>query len=295
MPGQPLPSVHGGLPGVGVQVAVVAHAPAAAVEAALHAIAALAHDLDVQAHERADIGHVPPAGADDVHRLPLAGEPGGDLLHARIAGAGVGVDLLQQRHLAGEGDGAERVVVGVEVAVGADGVLGHVAGMAVVDGAHGVAGARDGVLGQLVGVGVAGGVVGHGAQPEALGGVVAGALQAAVVPGQGLALAVLHVEFAVVGAREGVVDQALDARTVQARALEEELVRLGGLRHDATSRGWAGGMGSRSTSVDFPHLSCDSQEDCYRHPVVTRLDRVTSPGSLPPPAQGTPYRVGPPA
>ncbi len=65
-------------------------------------------------------------------------------------------------------------------------------------------------------MGVAGGLARHRAQAKALGGVEIGGLEAAVVEDQRLALAVLEVQLAVVGALQRFVDQGLHARAVHA-------------------------------------------------------------------------------
>ena len=51
--------------------------------------------------------------------LPRRGERGGHLAHARVLGAQPGVDFLQQLRLLGEGGRGDRVLVAVEMAVGA--------------------------------------------------------------------------------------------------------------------------------------------------------------------------------
>jgi hypothetical protein len=70
-------------------------------------------------------------------------------------------------------------------------------------------------------MGIAGGLAGDGAQAKALGGVEAGRLQNAVVEAEALGLAVFEEQLAVVGAAQGIVDQAFQPCPVEAGPLEE--------------------------------------------------------------------------
>src|SRR6185312_4652311 len=62
-------------------------------------------------------------------------------------------------------------------------------------------------------------------------GVEAGALQLAVVPAERLRLVVFEEQLAVVGALEGIADDALDAAAVEAGAGEEQLIGSGDIGH----------------------------------------------------------------
>ena len=55
-----------------------------------------------------------PVGADDLHRLPRAGDRSADLNHPRVGGARKGVDFLKKPDLVLEGDPDKRVAVGIE-------------------------------------------------------------------------------------------------------------------------------------------------------------------------------------
>ena len=79
----------------------------------------LGHDLDAEAHQRADVGGDEAVGADDVDHAPARRQADADLSDARIAGARRGVDPLAQRDLLGEGDEAQRIVGAVHRLVGA--------------------------------------------------------------------------------------------------------------------------------------------------------------------------------
>ena len=150
-------------------------------------------------------------------------------MHALVLGAGIGVDGLEQLHLGVEARRFERIVVAVELAVGAARRLGIVAGVAALDGAHRIGGARDRGLRHVGGVGIADRLVLHRAQPEALVGVVGRLLEPAVVEHQHLGLLVFEEQFAVVGAFEPAVDQLADADFVEAGAVEEGGVRIHGI------------------------------------------------------------------
>ena len=71
---------------------------------------------------------------------------------------------------------------------------------------------------------VAGGLACDRAQAEALRRVEGGVLQAAVIEGQALALAILQEEFAVVGAGQRLRGDASDLAAVQHAAAEEEAI-----------------------------------------------------------------------
>src|SRR5579875_3462379 len=78
--------------------------PAGAGGTGLHPLALADDDGDAEPHERPDVGDAVAVGAQDLHRLPDAGERGHDLADARIAAAGVGVDLGQKLRLGGKID-----------------------------------------------------------------------------------------------------------------------------------------------------------------------------------------------
>ena len=94
-----------GFPARGLQELAVQHTSAGAIAAGLHARAFADNDVDVQAHQRANVGRRFAARAHDVYRLPRSAEGRRDLFHARVLGAGIGIDLGQHRHLHVEGHG----------------------------------------------------------------------------------------------------------------------------------------------------------------------------------------------
>ena len=107
------------LPVIGLEDVAIGGAPAAAGAARFHAAAVAADHADVEPHQRPHVGGTPAAGADDLDHLPRAGERDRDLARLGLLGAHIGVDLLEQRHLLGEGLAVDRVVVGIEQPVGA--------------------------------------------------------------------------------------------------------------------------------------------------------------------------------
>jgi len=79
-------------------------------------------------------------------------------------------------------------------------------------------------LRQFGAVGIAGGLAGDGTQAEALAGVKAGALQPAIVVDQAFRLPILQEQLAVIGAVQGVVDDALGPGAVEPRAGEKQIL-----------------------------------------------------------------------
>ena len=57
---------------------------------------------DIESRQGADVTQQASVGAQDLDHTPLTGERGGHLHYPRVGGAGVGVDLLQQRHFVRE-------------------------------------------------------------------------------------------------------------------------------------------------------------------------------------------------
>ena len=75
-------------------------------------------DRDVEPHHRPRLGEPRALGAQDLDLLHRGGEARGDLHHARVEPAHVGVDLAQHLDLHRELGVVERVAVGVEPLVG---------------------------------------------------------------------------------------------------------------------------------------------------------------------------------
>ena len=162
--------------------------------------------------------------ADDLDRLPLARERGRNLLHARVLRARIGVDLGKELHLLLEGLGAERILVRVEMRVGAGGALRDDAGVTGLHGLNGLARALQRGFRKLGGMGIARRLARDAAQAETLVGVEARRLEAAIVEAQRFGLAKLHEEFAVIRAIERIGDEIADAAAVKPGAGEEEIV-----------------------------------------------------------------------
>ena len=149
----------------------------------------------------------------------------------RILGPGIGVDLGEQLGLGREIDRAERVVLGIEAAVGADRRRHHRAALPRLHRPHRLSGAADRGFRELRGMGIAGRFAGDGAQPEALGGVEGGAFDAAVVERDAFGLAVFEEELAIVHAGERFADERLDPAALHPGAGEEEIVSRGEIGH----------------------------------------------------------------
>ena len=185
------------------------------------AVAVARDDRDVDAHQRPHVAIAFAVAAQDLDHLPGRAERDRDLPHARVLGAGIGVDGLQQPHLGLEGRLAERIVVAVEADIGAAGRLGIAAGIAALDRAHRVGRARQRRFGHVGGMGIADRLVLDRAQPETLLGVVGRLLEPAVVEHQHLGLGVFEKQLAVVGAFEAAGEVAAGVLAVEAGAVEQ--------------------------------------------------------------------------
>ncbi|MNI31505.1 hypothetical protein D3C73_853910 [compost metagenome] len=194
--------VHLGLPAFGGDPLFKARAAARAGRGAFTLAVLLDGDGDVQPDQRTQVAEQPPVAAQDVDGAALADQGGRNLHHARIAGAGPGVDLGQQGDLVREGRGQQRIDRIIEALVGGARRLGGGSVIAALGERSAVGGAADGGGGDFVGVGVAGGLARHHAQTEAFHGVVGGALQPSVVEDQGFAFGLFQEQLPVVGARQ---------------------------------------------------------------------------------------------
>ena len=143
------------------------------------------------------------------------------MAHARVLGAGIGVDALQQLHLGVEGRLAERVFVAIEFTVGAAGGLGVTAAVAAFHRAHRLGGPRKRGFRHVGGVGIADRLVLHRAQAETLRGVVGRLLEAAIVEHQHFGLAIFQEQFAVVGAVQAAPDQLANLGFVEPGAVDK--------------------------------------------------------------------------
>jgi hypothetical protein len=213
--------VDRGLPAVGSDETLIALAAADAGAAALLPVAIAGHDRHVQPHQRPDVTISFAVGAQDFNHLPGGGDAGGYLPHARILGARIGVHGFQQFHFRLEWLGRERIVVAIELAVGAAGRVGIGAGVAAFHRAHGFGGARQRAFRQVGGVRIADRFAFDGAQAEALRRVVGRLLESAVVEGQHLRLLVFQEQFAVVGAFQATSDQLPNLALVEPGAIDQ--------------------------------------------------------------------------
>ena len=186
------------LPAVRRDPGLEAGAAAGAGRAVLPPAVLVDGDRDIDPRQGPHVADQPAVGAQNLHHPPLAGERGHHLGHARVAGAGEGVDLLQQGHLFGEARRGQRVLVAIEFGVGGPGPLGGDTGIAPLGQGRRFRRPLDGGQGNLAGVGVAGRLAGHHPQAETLGRIIGGRFEPAVVPDEELALGPLHEDLAVV-------------------------------------------------------------------------------------------------
>jgi hypothetical protein len=143
--------------------------------------------------------------------LPGGRQRGRHLPHAWIGIAHVGVDFGQELRLLGEGGRADRVLVAVEMAVGARRRLGQCAGIAALHRRHCVGGAQQRRFRKFARVRVSRCLARHRAQAEPLVGAVVRRLQPAIVEHQRFALARFEIELAVIGAGDRFRHDLLEA------------------------------------------------------------------------------------
>jgi len=123
-------------------------------------------------------------GTQDLYDLPACGNRCRDLADLVGLVAQVGVNLGKKPHLFLEGRRTDRVLLAVELAVGALGCCSIVAAMAAGDGGDRFGGSRQRRKRKLARMRVADSLAGDRPEPEALIGVEAAALQATVVEGE---------------------------------------------------------------------------------------------------------------
>ncbi|MCY1405033.1 hypothetical protein D9M71_202600 [compost metagenome] len=180
----------------------VVGAPAAAVPAALATAVLLDDHANVETHQRADVRRQRAVGRGYQHLLPDAGQAHGDLLDARVEGAGGGVDLLQQLDLLRPAQHVERVVALVQ-ALRRHRLEGlHAAVLpGAGDRARGLRGLAQGLAGDGVAVGEAGLLAGLRAHADTLVHVEAAFLDDAVLEHPGLGHLALEVQVRGIDAR----------------------------------------------------------------------------------------------
>ena len=114
------------------------------------------HQGNIQTDQRADISASFAVTTQNLYGLPRPGQGCGHLTNPAVGVASIGIDLGQQLDLVFKGHLAERVGVGIEVAIGVGRRFGHCSTRAIAYGAHGLAGPADGRLAQFGGMGIAG-------------------------------------------------------------------------------------------------------------------------------------------
>ena len=174
-------------------------ATAHAIGAAFLAVAVTHDNLDVEPHKRTNVAGKAAVGAQDLDMLPGGGERSGDLTHARVASPQPGIDFLQQLCFLLEARCCQRVLVAVELAVGAGGRRCQLARIAGLHGRDGVGGSHQCRFAQFAGMGIAGCFPRHCPKTEAGIGVVVGGLQATIVEKERLALARFEEQLAIIG------------------------------------------------------------------------------------------------
>ncbi len=154
------------LPGIGGDEALIALAAAIAVAAGFLAVAVADHDRDADAHHRPHVAIGFAVAAQNFDRLPGGGDARRNLAHARILGAGIGVDGLQELRLRFEAGTGERAVLAIKLHIGARRRRGIMAGIAAFDRAHRIRGALDRRLRNVGSMRIADRLVLHGAQAQ---------------------------------------------------------------------------------------------------------------------------------
>ena len=176
-----------------------------AVGAAFLTVAIADHDRNVHPHQRTNIlqGHA--LGAHDLDMLPGGSERGRHLPHARVGTAQIGVNLGQQLHLFFKAGCRDRVVLAIEMPVGAGRPFCECTCMAGLHRRHCVGSTFQRRFRKLRCMRIANRFAGNGAQPKSLLGVEAAGFQPAIVEHQGFALAVFDEELAVIRTVDRVV------------------------------------------------------------------------------------------
>ena len=215
------------MPGIRRDEALKALAAAEAIAAGFLPIAFAGNNSNVDAHQRTDVAIDLAVRAQDFHHLPARGNAGGDLPHALILAACIGVDRFQKFHLRIESRRSERIVVGIELAVGAAGRFGISAAVATVDGAHRFGRARQRAFRQIGGVRVTDRFGLHGTQAKTLRGVISRLLEPAIIEGERFGLAIFQEQLAIVGAIQAMADQLAHFSAVEPGAVDQR--RNGGV------------------------------------------------------------------
>ncbi len=213
--------LNGILPALGRDEAPEALTPAVAIAAGFLPVTLADDHRDVDPHQRPHVAVALAVPAQDFDHLPGGAERDRDLPHPRILGPRIGVDRLQEPHLALERGLLERIVVAIEPGIGAPGRLGVAARIAALDRAHCVRRARDRGRRQVGGMGVADRLVLDGTHAEALRGVVGRLLEPPVVEMQHLGLAIFEKQLAVIGTLEAAGELPAGFIAVQSGAVEQ--------------------------------------------------------------------------
>jgi hypothetical protein len=224
--------VDGAVPSLGLEQAVIEAAAAEAVIAGLAAAVPLDDDLHVEADERPHVMRDEAVRANDLDHAPAAGERHRDLHDTRVAGARGRVDPLAERDLLREGNGAQRIGIGVKRGVRAT-RRGRLGSRHRIEHRHRLGRAPDGGLGKLVGMGEGGGLAGDAAQAEARLGVEVRRLQPPVVKAERLGRRILEEELAIVAALERFGGEPERRVGIKSLGTVEEAAGIGGNVHAA--------------------------------------------------------------
>ena len=209
------------LPGVRRDEALKTFAAAKAVAAGFLPIAFSGDNGNVDAHQRTDVAINFTVRAQDFHHLPARGNAGGDLPHALILTARIGIDRFQQFHLRIECRCSKRIVVAIKFAVGAARRVGVGAAVAIVDGAHRFGCACQCSFREIGGVRIANRFGLDRAQAKTLRGVIGRLLEPAIVEGECLGLAIFQEQFAIVSAVQALTNQLAHFSAVEPGAVDQ--------------------------------------------------------------------------
>ena len=256
-------------------------AAAHALRAALAPPALLRHDLHVEAHQRLDVANLSAFARRDHHVSVLAAHARQHLHHARVAGASVGIDPLEQLHLArhryvGRGH-AHRIQLDRAPAGAHPGGAPRTG--AFGDGARGTGGDLEALERHVVGVRVALALARDRAHAQSLLDVTAAGLDDAFLERDRVAERVLEVQVRVVHRpRERQIERRREPSVVETEAVAEEPERYVGHRRSCRRR--AAGVGQVSTATtalapatdpDYPRAVTTSRREQLEQALSERI------------------------
>ncbi len=176
-----------------------------------------------------------PSGAHDLDHAPAREQAGGHLRHARVLGAGDGVDLFEQSDLLLERDEVERAGIGIEMAIGPLGRRGE-RPLGRIEQLQRLARAADGSGADFVGMGKTGRLARHSAQAEARIARIVCGLQPSVVETEGFGRDELEVKLAIVAGRQQTARQCASFVGSELVAVDEGVRIESGRGHRAQCR-----------------------------------------------------------